>query len=53
MRADYDKILAGLTDTATLNAYLQRLEMEKDDIYVQNGTHDGMGGAGVAMRRTE
>ena len=30
--ATYDKILAGLTDTATLDAGLQRLEMEKDDI---------------------
>ena len=30
--ATYDEILAGLTDTATLDAGLQRLEMEKDDI---------------------
>ena len=30
--ATYDEILSGLTDTATLDAGLQRLEMEKDDI---------------------
>ena len=30
--ATYDEILAGLTDTATLDAGLQRLEMEKDGI---------------------
>ena len=30
--ATYDEILAGLTDTATLDAGLQRLEMEKDGV---------------------
>ena len=30
--ATYDEILAGLTDTATLDADLQRLELEKDGV---------------------